>query len=108
MEERREGEGVHCRSDLWRGGATGVDVVSFLEVSGGNGGADEMQKVTARSGEVCLSMFASCNAAEMQPELGAGDEVCRADRNSTVERVFGHAVLTRSRGSSMRAWWRSR
>jgi hypothetical protein len=84
-----------------------VDVVGVLEVSGGSGGADEMQKVTARSGEVCLSTFASCNAAEMQPELGAGDEVCRADGNSIVERVCGRAILTRSRGSSMRAWWRS-
>jgi hypothetical protein len=64
--------------------------------------------VMARSKEVCLATLASWNAAEMQPELSADDKVCRADGNSTLERVLGRVVLTRSRRSSMRAWWRSR
>jgi hypothetical protein len=72
-----------------------VDVIGVLEVSGGSGGADEMQTVTARLGEACLSTFASCNAAEMQPELSASDEVCRADGNNTVEVVLGCSALTR-------------
>jgi hypothetical protein len=52
-----------------------------------------------------VSTLASWNATEMQPELSADDEVCRADGKSTLERVLGRAVLTRSRRSSMRAWW---
>jgi hypothetical protein len=51
------------------GGATGVNVVGVLGVLGGSGGADEMQMVTTRSRVVCLLMIASCNVAEMQPEL---------------------------------------
>jgi hypothetical protein len=84
-----------------------VDVVGVLEVSGGSGGANEMQTVTARSGEVCLLTFASCNAVEMQPELSAGDEVYRADGNNTVDMVLGRSSLTRRRGPSRRTWWRS-
>jgi hypothetical protein len=84
-----------------------VDVVGVLEVSGGSRGANEMRTVTARSGEACLLMFASCNAAEMQPELSAGDEVCRADGNNTVEVVLGRSALTRRHGPSRRTWWRS-
>jgi hypothetical protein len=68
MEKSWGGGGAHCRAELRRGGATGVDVVGVLGVPGGSGGADEMQTVTARSRVVCLTSIASCNVAEMQPE----------------------------------------
>jgi hypothetical protein len=84
-----------------------VDVVGILKFSGGSGGADEMQMVTTRSGEACLSTFASYSAVEMQPELSAGDEVCRVDGKSTVEVVLGCSALTRRRGPSRQTWWRS-